>query len=321
MKTELVKKILDGDVNAAARLMRDVEDESPDAPEELNALYTHTGHAHIVGVTGAPGVGKSTLVDSLIDVFCRSGKSIGVIAIDPTSPFTGGAILGDRVRMRGHSPERGVFIRSLATRGWAGGLSRAAMSMVHILDAMGKDIVLVETVGAGQSEVDIARAADTIVVVLSPASGDELQIIKAGIMEIADIFVVNKADKEGAQNIASAIEFMLGMKSDSTRWKPGVFLTEAVSGRGVEQLALEILKHGESLVSCGELEKRRSERARLELFKAIESAVKDYVQHGIEPDRVEKLVDDVASRKTSPHSAAMEIITRFSSCLEVNKAE
>lgn len=322
MKTKLIDKILEGNVNAAARLMREVEDESPDAIKELNNLYAYTGHAHIVGITGAPGVGKSTLVDSLIEVYSRDNKTIGVIAIDPTSPFSGGAILGDRVRMQGHGLDKKVFIRSLATRGWAGGLSRATISMIHILDAMGKDIVLVETVGAGQSEVDIARAADTVVVVLSPASGDELQIIKAGIMEIADIFVVNKADKEGAQSIAAAIEFMLGMKTDpAIKWKPGIFLTEAISSKGVEELSQEIIKHGESLVSSGELEKRRRERARLELFEAIEGSIKNYVYHEIEHGSIEKLVNNVALRKTSPHSAAIEIITQFSSCFEPAKGQ
>jgi LAO/AO transport system kinase len=313
MNTELIDKILSGNVNAAARLMREVEDEAPHAIEELNNLYAHTGHAHIVGVTGAPGVGKSTLVDSLIAVYRGENLTVGVIAIDPTSPFSGGAILGDRVRMQQHGPDEKVFIRSLATRGWAGGLSRATISMIHILDAMGKDIVLVETVGAGQSEVDIARAADTVIVVLSPASGDEMQIIKAGIMEIADIFVVNKADKEGAQGIAASIEFMLGMKTaPATKWKPGILLTEAISNKGVEELAHEIISHRESLISRGELEERRRERARLELFEAIESSIKNYVHGEIEQSRIEKLVGDVAGRKTSPHTAAMKIITQFS---------
>jgi len=312
MKAKLLDKILAGNIGAAARLMRGVEDEVPNAIAELADLYHHTGKAHIVGVTGAPGVGKSTLVDSLIEVFRRQEMTMGVVAIDPTSPFTGGAILGDRVRMQQHGSDKKVFIRSLATRGWAGGLSKATMSMIHIMDAMGKDVILVETVGAGQSEVEVARAADTVIVVLSPAAGDEMQMIKAGIMEIADIFVVNKADKEGADNIATAIEFMLGMKTrPPTEWKPSILLTEAIWNKGTEELAQEILRHREYLTSSGQLEKRRKERAKLELIEAIESSVKNYVYQGIDKGSLEKLVDEVARRKTSPHSAAVKIIDQF----------
>ena len=313
MKTKLAGKILEGNVGAAARLMRGVEDEAPNAIEELKNLYPHTGRAHIVGMTGAPGVGKSTLVDTLIDVFRRKNMTIGVVAIDPTSPFSGGAILADRIRMQQHGMDKKVFIRSMATRGWAGGLSKATMSMIHIMDAMGKDIILVETVGAGQAEVDIARVADTSIVVLSPASGDEMQMIKAGIMEIADIFVVNKADKDGAYNIATAIEFMLGMKTYlPTGWKPGILLTEAIWNKGTEELAEEILRHREFLISSGELEKRRKERAKLELIEAVESSVKNYVYQEIDKGGLEKLVDEVAQRKTNPYSAAEKVINKFS---------
>ena len=312
MKTELMDKILEGNVGAAARLMSGVEDEAPSAMEELENLYPHTGRAHIVGITGAPGVGKSTLADTLIDVFRRKSMTIGVVAIDPTSPFSGGAILGDRVRMQQHGTDEKVFIRSLATRGWAGGLSKATISMIHIMDAMGKDIILVETVGAGQSEVDVARVSDTVIVVLSPASGDEMQMIKAGIMEVADIFVINKADKDGAYNITSAIEFMLGMKTTlPTEWKPAILLTEAIWNKGIAELAEEILRHRDFLISSGELEKRRKERAKLELIVAIESFVKHYVYREIDRGGLEKLVDEVARRKTSPYSAALKIIDKF----------
>lgn len=313
MKTELVSKILDGNVGAAARLMRGVEDEAPNAIEELKNLYPYTGKAHIVGITGAPGVGKSTLIDTLIDVLRRKRMTIGVVAVDPTSPFSGGAILGDRVRMQQHGIDKKVFIRSMATRGWTGGLAKATLSMIHIMDAMGKDVVLVETVGVGQAELDIARVADTVIVVLSPASGDEIQMIKAGIMEIADIFVINKADIDGAYNIATAIEFMLGMKPNlPTEWKPDIFLTEAICSKGTEELAEGILKHREFLVSSGELEKRRKERAKLELIEAIESSIKNYIYQEIDKDELEKLVNEVAQRKISPHSAAVKIINQFS---------
>jgi len=312
MKTKLLDKILEGNVGAAARLMRGVEDEASNAIEELENLYPHTGKAHIVGMTGAPGVGKSTLVDTLIDIFRRKNMTIGVVAIDPTSPFSGGAILGDRVRMQQHGMDKKVFIRSMATRGWAGGLAKTTISMIHIMDAMGKDIILVETVGAGQAEVDIARVADTSIVVLSPASGDEMQMIKAGIMEIADIFVVNKADKDGAYNIATAIEFMLGMKTClPTDWKPSILLTEAIWNKGTEELAKEILRHREFLISSGELGKRKKQRAKLELIEAIEGSVKNYVYQKIDKGGLEKLVDEVAQRKTSPYSAAAKIIDKF----------
>jgi len=309
----LASKVLEGDIRAAARLMRSIEDELPSAFEAIETIYPHTGRAYIVGITGAPGVGKSTLVDGLIGAFRKRGLTIGVIAVDPTSPFTGGAILGDRVRMQQHCTDDQVFIRSLATRGWMGGLAKATIGMIHVLDAMGKDLVLVETVGAGQSEVDIAEVADTSIVVLSPAAGDEMQMIKAGIMEIADIFVINKADKGGAESIATAIEFMLGMKTyHHTDWKPNIVLTEAVYGKGADELAEEVLKHKEWVTSSGELENRRKERAKLELIEAVESSIKKYIYQGIDKGgELEKLVDEIARRKIAPHSAAIQIMDEF----------
>ncbi|MDO8687737.1 MAG: ATP/GTP-binding protein, partial [Dehalococcoidales bacterium] len=188
----LVDKVLEGNVLAAARLMRGIEDEVPEALEALESIYLHTGRAYIVGLTGAPGAGKSTLLGSLIGVFRKAKMTVGVVAIDPTSPFTGGAILGDRVRMQSHGVDEDVFIRSLATRGWKGGLSKATVNTIHVMDAMGKDIIFVESVGSGQGDIDIARVADTAIVVLTPGMGDEIQIMKAGILEIADIFAINK---------------------------------------------------------------------------------------------------------------------------------
>jgi len=318
---KLADKILEGNTQAAAKLMRGIEDELPHAVEELEAIYPHTGRAYIVGMTGAPGVGKSTLVDSLISVFRKKNMKVGVVAVDPTSPFSGGAILGDRVRMQQHCMDEDVFIRSLATRGWVGGLSRATLGMVHVMDAMGKDIILVETVGAGQSEVDIARVADTSVVVLSPVSGDEMQMIKAGIMEIADIFVVNKADRGGAENITTAIEFMLGMKTGlPAGWKPSIVLAEAIFNKGTAELADEILKHRKFLIDSGELEKHRRERAKLELIEAIEGSVRNYVYQGIDKGgELDKLVDDVARRKIAPHSASLKIIGQFGKKLGSSK--
>lgn len=311
---ELASKILKGNVSAAARLIRGIEDELPDAVDELKSIYPHTGRAGIVGITGAPGVGKSTVVDSLVGIFRKRGMTVGVVAIDPTSPFTGGAILGDRIRMQQHSMDKGVFIRSLATRGWAGGLSKVTMNTIHVMDAMGKDIILVETVGSGQAEIDIARVADTVILVLTPGMGDEIQMMKAGILEATDIFVINKADREGADNLKRGLEVMLGMKDYlPCEWQPGIFLIEAISDKGTEELADEILRHREFLISSGEIEKCQKERARLELMAAIEGSLKNYVYQSIDKgDYLEKLIDSLVHRKTNPHAAAQEIIERFS---------
>lgn len=314
MESELAGKVLEGNILAAARLIGEIENEMPNAFEELNSLYPHTGRAGIVGITGAPGVGKSTLIDSLIGIFRKQGMTVGVIAIDPTSPFSGGAILGDRIRMQQHNLDKGVFIRSLAARGWAGGLSKATISTIHVMDAMGKDIILVETVGAGQAEIDIVRVADTAVVILTPEVGDEIQVMKAGILEAADIFVINKADRGGADNLKRGLEVMLGMKAYLPgEWKPGIILTEAIFNNGIEELADEIRRHKEFLTSSGELERRRKERARLELMVAIEGSLKNYIYQRIDKgDYLEKLIDSLVKRKTNPHSAALKIINRFS---------
>lgn len=314
MKMKLANKILEGNVLAAAKLMTDIEAAVPGAVEELKSIYPHTGKAYIVGITGAPGVGKSTLVDTLIAIFRRENVTVGVIAIDPTSPFTGGAILGDRIRMQKHSLDKDVFIRSLATRGWGGGLSKATISMIHVMDAMSKEIILVETVGAGQAEIDITRVADTSIVVITPGMGDEIQMMKAGILEAADIFIINKADREGTDNLKSQLEVMLEMKVyPPDEWKPSIVLTEAIHDKGTEELVAAIFRHREFLVSGGGMDKRRRERAKLELIEAIEGPLKDYIYQQIDKgDYFDKLVDDLVQRKANPHSAAVKIIEQFS---------
>ena len=301
---EVSDKILAGDVKAVARLMTDLENKVPEAMKELGSLYPHTGKAHIVGITGAPGVGKSTLVNALINTLREKEMTIGVLAVDPTSPFSGGALLGDRVRMQAHGTDQGVFIRSLATRGGSGGLSRAALSMVHVLDAMGKDIVLVETVGIGQAEIEITKITDTSVLVLVPGWGDTIQLMKAGILEAADIFVINKANQDGAESLKMELEAMM-----SAKYNVPVVLTEAIINQGTEQLAEDILKHKEILISSGELEKRRKERAKHELIAAVESSIRSFVETGMEKD-LERLTDDLLQGRTDPNSAAQEIINR-----------
>jgi LAO/AO transport system kinase len=308
----LSARVLKGDVHAAARLITLIEDESPDALAGMEALYPHTGKAYIVGITGAPGVGKSTLTDSLIGSFRRQGMSIGVIAIDPTSALTGGALLGDRVRMQKHTADPAVFIRSLATRGWAGGLAKAAIGATHVMDAMGKDIVLVETVGSGQVELDIVKAADTILLVLAPGAGDEIQTMKAGILESADIIVINKADKEGVDRLKSDLEAMLTMKAQrSGDWLPPIVLTEAINDKGTEKLAESIQKHREYLNASGEMPMHRRDRARLELLAAIEGHIKDLINQLDGGDYFEKLVDDLSQGRTNPQKAALAIMSRF----------
>ena len=313
----LAAKVLQGDIQAAARLISRLEDESPDALAEMDSLYPHTGKAYIVGVTGAPGAGKSTLTDNLIDFFRRQNKTIGVIAIDPTSALTGGAILGDRVRMQRHSTDPAVFIRSLATRGWVGGLARAAIGAVHIMDALGKDIILVETVGSGQIEIDIVKAADTTLVVLNPGSGDEIQTMKAGILEAADIIVINKADKEGADRLKADLDSMLMLKATRPEeWQSPVILTEAIHDKGTEELAGAILRHREFLVDSGGMPGRRRERARLELLEAVEGYVRDFISRLDGGDYLEKLVDDFLQGRTNPQRAAREITGRLAGELD-----
>jgi LAO/AO transport system kinase len=306
---KLSDKVLKGDVSAAARLIRCIEDEVSGAAEELESIYLHTGRGYIVGVTGAPGVGKSTLLGCLIGVFRKKNMKVGVVAVDPTSPFSGGALLGDRVRMQAYGVDKEVFIRSLASRGWKGGLAKATVSTVHVMDAMGKDIIFVEAVGSGQAEIDIARVADTAILVLTPGMGDEVQMMKAGILEAADIFVINKADLEGADNLKLSLEIMLSMENrPSAGWKPHIILTEATCDKGTDEVAAELLRHRDFLISSGELAKRRQERARLELLWAVESYLKSYIDK-MDPEHLARLVEDLAQRKTDPHSAALKIIT------------
>ncbi len=246
---QVVEQILRGEVRAAARLMRELDDGVPAARETLKHLYRHSGRAHIIGLTGSPGAGKSTLTDRLIQYLRQAGKTVGVVAVDPTSPFSGGAILGDRIRMQRHATDDGVFIRSLATRGHFGGLTASARAVITVLDAMGKDYILVETVGVGQDEVEIAATAYTTIVVTVPGMGDDIQAIKAGILEVADILVVNKADREGASRTYQELLQMLELRSPSreTAWRPPVLLAQAKDNEGIDALMAAVRQHEDYL--------------------------------------------------------------------------
>jgi len=263
---EIIQKVLEGDTRTVARLIRDIDDNIPGIRQVLKELYPYTGNAYVVGITGAPGVGKSTLVDQMILHLRKRGRTVGVLAVDPTSPFTGGAILGDRVRMQRHSMDKGVFIRSMATRGQFGGITQATRSAIDVLDATGKDYILVETVGVGQDEVDIVKTAHTTIVVVIPGMGDDIQAIKAGILEVGDIFVINKADREGADRTLMDLRMMLEMETDRTQrddWKPPILKVQAVFDIGVSELLDTIEEHRQYLLRKYGDVKLRSNPARV----------------------------------------------------------
>jgi len=293
-----------------ARAISLIEDEAPEGAELVRRIFSHTGRAYLVGITGLPGAGKSTLVDRLIAAFRRVDQQVGVVAVDPTSPYTGGAILGDRVRMQAHVADAGVFIRSMATRGNLGGLARATGDAALVLDAAGKQVVLIETVGVGQDEVDIVRTADVSIVTLVPGTGDEVQALKAGIMEIADIFVVNKADREGADRTVASIEAMLSLESfEGGRWRPPIVKTEATTGKGVSELVEAIARFRAHTAST--LGKRRRARAEFRVRELLAHRFVQHVEQGIlEAGEFERLMDRIAARETDPYSVVDSIMRR-----------
>ena len=296
------------DTRALARAISLVEDETAAGAELIARIYPHTGRAYLIGVTGAPGSGKSTLVDRLTNEIRRAGLTVGIIAVDPSSPFTGGAILGDRVRMNGHAADAGVFISSMATRGNLGGLARATGDVAIVHDAAGKDFVIIETVGVGQDEVDIVRTADISLVLLVPGGGDDVQAIKAGIMEIADIFVVNKADREGADRVVQAVAANLSLQTFQPHdWRPPIVKTEAMTGRGVDQLWAEIGRFREHSADRRTARRRVRQEARLRdiLAQRFQQRVEASLPAGAWHDLVERM----ARRETDPYSAADEVMT------------
>jgi LAO/AO transport system kinase len=306
---ELVDKMLAGDERALSRLITLVEKDTPEAPEIMRQICHRTGRAYWIGVTGPPGSGKSTLVDRLTAVLRRCGLTVGIIAVDPTSPFSGGAVLGDRIRMQQHYLDSDVFIRSMATRGSLGGLPRTARRVAKLMDAFGKDILILETVGVGQTELDIIESSDTTVVVLYPGGGDAIQTMKAGLMEIADIFVVNKADRPGADQVVAEIESMLSLNPRSAGWQVPVLTAQALNNVGIEELYQAIVSHREALESSGELARQRQEQLRKELVRSIEQGVSERLARLMEKDeRLVELSDKVVKGEVDPYSTAIDIL-------------
>ncbi|MFC1822007.1 methylmalonyl Co-A mutase-associated GTPase MeaB [Thermodesulfobacteriota bacterium] len=309
----ITSRVLEGEVRAVARLIRDIDDNLPEASDILKELYTHTGKSYVIGITGAPGVGKSTLVDQMISHLRKQDKTVGVLAVDPTSPFSGGAILGDRVRMQRHSMDEGVFIRSLATRGHFGGLTLSTRSAIDVLDAMGKDVIIVETVGVGQDEVDIVRSAHTTVIMVIPGMGDDIQAIKAGILEVGDIFVINKADRDGADKTFSDLRLMIEMSQKEYNkgvWKPPILKSEAVFDKGIIELLEEIENHRKYLKASSDLPlRRRRDKVKDELMEMIKTRLMLEFFNKIETSgEFERAVDAIVAGETDPYTASEDFV-------------
>lgn len=312
--SKTVEKVLAGDVRTVARLIRDIDDKVPGVREVLKALYPHTGKGYVIGITGAPGVGKSTLVDQMVGHYRKKNKRVGVLAVDPTSPFSGGAILGDRIRMQRHSLDDGVFIRSLATRGHFGGLTQSTRSAIDVLDAMGKDYIIVETVGVGQDEVDVVKSAQTTVILVIPGMGDDVQAIKAGILEVGDVFVINKADREGADKTFHELRQMIDMgclKYQAGKWKPPIMKAEAAFDRGVTEILDAIEEHRAYLKDATQgnsLEKKR-ERVREELVEMIRGRLfQEVMDRMVESGEFAEAVEAVAGGEKDPYSACDDLL-------------
>jgi LAO/AO transport system kinase len=306
---ELVEKMLNGDDRSLSRLITLVENDAPEVPEIMSRIYPQSGNSYCIGITGPPGGGKSTLVDKLTAVARKKGLTVGVIAVDPTSPFSGGAVLGDRIRMQQHCLDRGVFIRSMATRGSLGGLPVAAKRVAKLLEAFGKDIILIETVGVGQTELDIIETADTVAVVLYPGGGDTIQTLKAGLMEIADIFVVNKSDREGAEQVAGEIEAMLELRPKDGNWMPSVISTQADKNVMIKELFEDIERHRSMLEDTGQLSLLRKDHLEKEFVTAIEQSIKEQIGHLMENNKhMAVMMERIRQGEIDPYSAAKDIL-------------
>jgi LAO/AO transport system kinase len=312
--TDYVQRVVEGDRRALSRVITWVQDDRPEGREALRRLYQYTGRAHTVGITGSAGSGKSTLTGALAREERRRNRSVGIIAVDPSSPFTQGAILGDRIRMQELTGDQGIFLRSLATRGALGGLTRMAADVLAILDAAGKDVVIVETVGAGQDEVEVARTTQTTCLVLTPGTGDDIQAMKAGIMEIADVLVVNKADLPGTDLLISQLKAMLSY-ADHDAWLIPIVRIVATKGEGVAELADAIDRHGDHLRESGKLASRRLDRSRHQIVEAMRAELMRRYLSAEGNDRLDELARRVADRDLDPHTAAEQVIASVGAVL------
>ncbi len=309
----IIERLLSGDRRALARMVTLIESESPQAHDYLTTLHQYTGHAHIVGVTGAPGAGKSTLVTRLVRELRNQERKVGVIAVDPTSPFTGGAILGDRIRMMELAGDPNVFIRSMASRGSLGGLSSSTRDVVRAMDAAGYDPIIIETVGTGQAEVEVMRTAQTVLVVVAPGMGDDIQAIKAGILEIADIFVVSKADKAGADQTMAELAMLLSLDSNQRKadWRIPVLKTSSLKEQGIVEVVEEMKQHRDYLVKSGMLAHRAQRQVRSELQALIMHAVMKTLKAEVSEEEWETLIADVTNRTRDPYNVARELQARI----------
>lgn len=307
---DLLNRFRAGEHRALARVISIVEDEMPQKDELIKQIYQQTGRSYILGVTGSPGAGKSSLVDLLVKEIRKKNEKVGIIAVDPTSPFTGGAILGDRIRMNAHALDEGVFIRSMGTRGSLGGVTKTTKEVVKVMDAFGVDWVIIETVGVGQAELDIMYIADSTIVVLTPGAGDSIQTMKAGIMEIADIFAVNKCDMPGADRVVAEVNMMLDFRDDHIKWRPPVVQTSTMNaGQGVAELLSSVEKHRAYLLEKGIFEARRNERAKNETLDIVNQQWERLVRKQVnQPGLVKQLLEKVASREADPYTASAQIM-------------